>query len=284
MTVYCLGSINVDHVYRVPHLVAPGETLSADSLTTMLGGKGANQSIAAALAGAQVHHIGAVGPDGGWTLEVLREFGVNVDSVSQPDIPTGHAIITVDPSGENAIILFSGANVAQNDVTIAKALSEAGPQDILLLQNETSNQALAARIAQGRGLRVIYSAAPFDAQAVRAVLPHISILVVNEIEAAQLVQEGVSVDRPMIVTRGADGADYRAVSGETVTVSAYPVTPVDTTGAGDCFIGSVAAALDLGDDIKAALRYGAAASAIQVTREGTSQAMPRRDEVLAFMA
>lgn len=284
MTVFCLGSINVDHVYRVPHLVGPGETLAADSLTTMLGGKGANQSIAAALGGAKVHHIGAIGPDGGWTLSALQGFGVETAYVAQLDVPTGHAIISVDPQGENAILLFAGANVAQDEGAIRDALAQAGPGDTLLLQNETSHQEFAAELALAKGMRVIYSAAPFDAQAVRAVLPFVSVLVVNAVEAAQLASEGVAVSCPMIVTLGADGAEYRPVSGETVTVPAYPVTPVDTTGAGDCFIGSVVSALEQGEDIKAALRYGAAASALQVKRPGTSEAMPKRDEVLAFMA
>lgn len=283
MSVYCLGSINVDHVYAVPHLVGPGETLAADSLNTMLGGKGANQSIAAARAGADVHHVGAVGPDGGWTLDSLQGFGVKTADVARVEVPTGHAIITVDPDGENAIVLFLGANQQQSPDHIAQALDDAGPGDSLLIQNETSHQVFAAQLAQDRGLRVIYSAAPFSAQAVAQVLPYISLLVLNAVEAEQLAETGLRVPCDMIITRGADGVEYRPVSGETVTVPAFPVTPVDTTGAGDCFIGSVAGALDSGAGIERALRYGAAAAAIQVTRPGTSQAMPTRQEVLAFL-
>ena len=285
MAVFTLGSVNVDHVYAVPHLPAPGETLAAHDLSTMLGGKGANQSVAAARAGAAVRHIGAVGADGRWAMEELASFGVDVAHVAEVSEPTGHAIISVDPAGENAILLFPGANRAQCGTAIARALAGGGPGDSLLLQNETSHQAEAAQIARDRGMRVVYSAAPFEVAAVQAVLPHLSLLVVNAVEAAQLRAALGDVAGPdLIVTHGADGAEWIANSGETVTVSAFAMSPVDTTGAGDCFIGSLVAALDAGAGREEALRYAAAAAALQVTRAGTAQAMPLRDEVLAFLA
>jgi len=285
MAVFTLGSVNVDHVYRVPHLPAPGETLAAHDLSTMLGGKGANQSVAAARAGAAVRHIGAVGADGRWAVAALAAYGVDVTHVAEVEHPTGHAIIAVNPAGENAILLFPGANRAQSEAEIARALEGAGPGDSLLLQNETSHQAQAARMARERGMRVVYSAAPFSVEAVRAVLPQLTLLAVNAIEAAQLRAALGDVAGPdLIVTHGAEGAEWIADSGETVTVPAFPVTPLDSTGAGDCFIGSLVAALDSGAGREEALRYAAAAAALQVTRSGTAQAMPLRDEVLAFLA
>lgn len=285
MAVFTLGSVNVDHVYAVPHLPAPGETLAAHGLSTMLGGKGANQSVAAARAGAAVRHIGAVGADGRWAVEELASFGVDVAHVTEVREPTGHAIISVDRAGENAILLFPGANRAQSEAEISRALRAAGPGDSLLLQNETSHQAQAAQIARDRGMRVVYSAAPFEVAAVQAVLPNLSLLVVNAVEAAQLrAALGEVRGCDLIVTHGAEGAEWIASSGETVTVPAFPASPVDTTGAGDCFIGSLVAALDRGAGRKEALRYAAAAAALQVTRAGTAQAMPLLDEVLAFLA
>lgn len=285
MAVFTLGSVNVDHVYAVPHLPAPGETLAARGLSTMLGGKGANQSVAAARAGAQVRHIGAVGADGRWAAEQLAGFGVDVAHICEVGEPTGHAVISVDQAGENAIVLFPGANWAQSETEIARALEAAQPGDSLLMQNETSHQAQAAQIAKAKGMRVVYSAAPFSVEAVRAVLPHLSLLVVNRIEAAQLRAALGEVTGPdLIVTHGAEGAEWMTNSGETVTVPAFPVTPVDTTGAGDCFIGSLVAALDGGAGREQALRYAAAAAALQVTRPGTAPAMPARDEVEAFLA
>ena len=132
---------------------------------------------------------------------------------------------------------------------------------------------------------MIYSAAPFDLAAVRAVLPHVSLLVMNEIEAAQL-RDGLGALPPVevIVTKGADGAEWISAGTEPLFVPAFKVLPVDTTGAGDCFIGTLAAALDAGLDRAGAMRRAAAASALQVTRAGAAQAMPSAAEVDTFLA
>ncbi|TMV67818.1 ribokinase, partial [Thioclava sp. BHET1] len=203
--------------------------------------------------------------------------------------PTGHAVIYVDRAAENSIVLVPGANARQDDTHIAAALAGAGPADSLLLQNETTLQAEAAALARQKGLRVIYSAAPFDLVAVQAVLPHLSMLVMNEIEAAQLTGAlGQSLaDLPVadiIVTKGAQGADWTRKGEATLSVPAFRVVPVDTTGAGDCFIGSLAAALDRGLSREDAMRFASAASAVQVTRPGASDAMPARAEVEAFLS
>jgi ribokinase len=288
MAIYNLGSINIDHVYRVPHLPGPGETLAAISYSTGLGGKGANQSVAAALAGAVVHHLGAVGEGAGSALALMRARGVDVAHVATVAEATGHAVINVDGAGENAIVIHAGANQAQSEAGIVAALAGAGPGDTLLLQNETSHQVAAAELARARGMRVIYSAAPFDVGAVRAVLAHVSLLVVNAVEAAQLEAAlGVPVaDLPVaavVITRGAKGAEWIAKGEAPLFVPAFPAEAVDTTGAGDCFAGSLAAALDAGQTPQEAMRYAAAAAAIQVTRRGASGAMPTRDEVLALL-
>ncbi len=288
MAIFNLGSINIDHVYTLPHLPQPGETLAALSYSTGLGGKGANQSVAAAMAGARTTHIGAVGPEGGWTVDRLARAGVITAPIARVETATAHAIINVDAHAENAIVLFAGANACVTEAQIAEALSGATSADTLLLQNETTLQPEAAAIAAGKGLRVIYSAAPFDIAAVRAVLPHASMLVMNEGEAAQLT---AALGKPLtelpvkdiIVTRGAKGADWISAGSETVSQPAFRVTPVDTTGAGDCFIGALAAATDRGLDREKAMRFAAAAAAIQVTRPGASDAMPTRAEVETFL-
>ncbi|MDZ4096534.1 MAG: ribokinase [Paracoccaceae bacterium] len=284
MAIYNLGSINIDHIYRVPHLPAPGETLAATSYAVGLGGKGANQSVAAARGGARTFHIGAVGAEGGWTCRALVDFGVDVTHVAQRSTPTGHAIINVDPKAENSIVLYPGANLTLTDADIAAALAGAVKGDTLLLQNETSGQAVAARLAAKKAMRVIYSAAPFDLAAVKAVLADVSLLVMNEGEA-QALRNGLGglpqVD--VVVTRGAQGADWISVGGDPIHVSAFPVSPVDTTGAGDCFLGTMAAALDAGISRTQAMRRAAAAAALQVTRQGASPAMPTAAEVDAFL-
>ncbi|SMX47060.1 ribokinase [Actibacterium lipolyticum] len=284
MTVFNLGSINVDYFYEVPHIPAEGETIAAKMHRSGLGGKGANQSVAAALAGANVTHIGAIGEDGGWTVERLNGHGIDVSHVATVATPTAHAVITVDPAGENTIVLFTGANMEQSEDRISAALASGKPNDTLLLQNETSHQVFAARGAREKGMRVVYSAAPFSVDAVTAMLPHLSMLVLNEVEAEQLTAALGEINVPdLIVTRGSKGASWETAGADPITVPAFSVTAVDTTGAGDCFIGSVAASIDGGEAPEAALRYAAAASAIQVSRPGTSDAMPKRAEVLAFL-
>jgi len=285
MTVWNLGSINIDHVYRVPRLPQPGETLAALQYSMGLGGKGGNQSVAAARAGARTRHIGAVGPEGRWVLDLLTDYGVDVAHVAVGQGPSGHAIIYVDPQAENVIVTFAGANHSATRASVEAALAEAGPSDTLLLQNETSAQIDAARFARARGLRVIYSAAPFQVEAVRAVLSEVSMLVMNAGEAAEL--RAVFGEMPpldTIVTRGAEGAHWLSPGAEPLFVPSFRVTAVDTTGAGDCFIGTLAAALDAGADRQAAMRRAAAAAAIQVTRAGAAQAMPLASEVDAFLA
>lgn len=285
MTVWNLGSINIDHVYRVPRLPQPGETLAALQYSMGLGGKGGNQSVAAARAGARTCHIGAVGPEGRWVLDLLAEYGVDVAHVTVGQGTSGHAIIYVDPQAENVIVTFAGANHSATSASVGAALSQARPSDILLLQNETSAQIDAARFARARGLRVIYSAAPFQIEAVRAVLPEVSMLVMNAGEAAELrAAFGGMPPIDTIVTRGAEGAEWLSPGAEPLFVPSFRVTPVDTTGAGACFIGTLAAALDAGADCPAAMRRAAAAAAIQVTRAGAAQAMPRASEVDAFLA
>lgn len=277
--IYTFGSINADHIYYVPRLPQPGETLAASSLSRGLGGKGANQSVAASRAGSRVAHIGTVGRDGSWAVEALRGYGVDTTHIAECEAPTGHAIIAVDPRAENFIIIYAGANSEQSLSRVEAALSHAGGRDILLLQNETNLQVEAAKLAQTKGMTVIYSAAPFSTQAVRPVLRHVDLLVMNALEAAQLCF------RPscrMIVTRGSEGVDL--IEGDArVNVPAFPVQPVDTTGAGDCFIGYVAAGLDQGMELADAMRLGSAAAALQIQRPGAADAIPSRETVDAFL-
>ncbi len=280
MTIYNLGSINIDHFYDVPYLPGPGETLAALGHSTGLGGKGANQSVAAVRAGAEVVHIGAIGRDGGWVAEKLENLGVNIDNIAKIEQPTAHAIINVDQHGENAIVIFSSANVLQDKARISAALSHSTAGDFCILQNETNLVEFTARHAKALGLRVVYSAAPFDADAVSGVLPYIDMLVLNEVEALQLSSTlGVSLDAlpvdEVLVTRGAKGVRL-IKAGQTFEMPAFKVEPVDTTGAGDTYLGFFIANLDQGATAVDAMRFAAAGAAIQVTRHGTADAIPSR--------
>ncbi|MGH1458267.1 MAG: ribokinase [Paracoccaceae bacterium] len=284
MTIYTLGSINADHFYRLPHLPQPGETLACSDYSTGLGGKGANQSVAAARAGASVVHIGAIGPEGAWMCERLAQFGVDCTHVATLDVPSGHAIINVDAGGENSIVIFAGANRAVTMAQVEVALAQAEAGDVLLLQNETNLTVETARFAQEQGLKVVYSAAPFDAAAVQRILPFVSLLLVNEGEAAQLrgalgLPEGRVPVADMVTTRGAKDALWQSRAGAEFAVPAWKVEVRDTTGAGDTFAGYLAAGLSEGMEPKAAMRMASAAAALKVTRAGTADAIPARAEV-----
>lgn len=280
MAVFNLGSINADLFYQVPHLLAPGETLASTDHSRGLGGKGANMSVAIARAAARAVHIGAVGPDGRWAVDRLLEYGVDTRNIFELDVPTGHAVIMVDDHGENAILLYPGANRALTETHIASALEAATDADTFLFQNETSAQVEGATLASSKGMRVVYAAAPFDAGSVEAVLPMLDILVMNEVEAQQLTDAlGVVLTylpvRDIVVTLGGDGCRWvNTDDGTDQTFPAIPVTPVDTTGAGDTFTGFLVAALDRGLPMEQAISLGQQAGAIMVTRHGTADVIP----------
>lgn len=285
MAIYTLGSINIDHVYHVPHLVNAGETLAAIRYAKGLGGKGANQSVAAAKAGAKVFHIGATCQDADWALDELHSYGVDITHIAQLNTPTGHAIIQVDPQAENSIILFPGANRQIGDAHAAHALARAKPGDVLLVQNETSAQSATLQLAAKMGLRVLYTPAPFDLGPLKTAIPFATLLLMNEGEAAEMTAAlGGLPPCDVIITKGADGAEWHSPNAALLTIPSFRVTPVDTTGAGDCFAGTIAAALDAGLPPEQALRRATAAAALQVTRPGAAAAMPTAAEVDAFLA
>ena len=288
--IYNLGSINADFFYRMPRLPGPGETLAATAMSSGLGGKGANQSVAVARAGARVRHLGSVGRDGRWLVDQLAAVGADVAGIRISDLPTAHAIVMIDSAGENQIVIYPGANHDQCPEQIKAAFAEASPGDWLLLQNETSHQLEAAEMANGIGMCVAYSAAPFDADAVARLLPHLSLLIMNEVEAGQLSK---ALGKPVLhlpvanvlITKGAKGADWHDTRLlQTVSIPAFSVDPVDTTGAGDTFAGYAVAGLSQGMSPQGALRRAAAAAAISVTRPGTADAIPTLVEVEAFLA
>lgn len=273
--VVVLGSLNVDLVTDVERHPRPGETvLATGPVRRFAGGKGGNQAVAAAEAGARVAMVGAVGEDedGARYLARLRSRGVDVAAVRvEPGAATGQAWITVGADSENAIVVIPGANA---DLTLEdlEPVSDLGPGDVLLVQLEVPMPvvAAAARRAHGRGARVVVNAAPY------AVLPHdvaalADPLVVNEHEALALADSDV-VPGSVLVTFGGEGCSW---DGERFDGVAVPLERVvDTTGAGDAFCGALAAALATGTDRAEAIRAAAEAGATAVQRAG-AQADPR---------
>ena len=273
------GSINVDLAVPVPHLPAPGETVLGGDYRLLPGGKGANQALAARRAGAAAVLAGAVGADAfaAVALELLRRDGVDLALVREVGLPTGCAAIMIGHGGENAIAVASGANRAATAASIPDALL--GPATMVVCQMEVPAAETAALLARARaaGARTVLNLAPalppgpID-------LTQLDVLVANEGEAASL-GGGLARPRAAVVTRGAAGATAYLPGGREIAVPALAIDPVDTTGAGDTFVGVLAAGLDGGLDFAAALRRAGAAAALACLALGAQSAMPEREAI-----
>jgi ribokinase len=296
--VVVFGSINLDLVTRVARFPAPGETLAALSFATHPGGKGANQALAAARAGARARLFGAVGSDtfAAAALELLHAGAVELGGVARVSGATGCATILVDAEGENCIAIAAGANAQVDPGAVPDAALSAATT--LVLQNEVPEPANAALIARARrlGARIVLNAAPARPLPID-LLSQLDILVVNEHEAAVLAAQhgwptdaaafaralsAISPRLAVAVTLGRRGALLRS---EAATLSAAPprVDVRDTTGAGDAFVGALAAALDRGATLRDALCCGVAAGTLACTIHGAQASLPRRAEIEAAL-
>jgi ribokinase len=293
MKILNFGSLNIDHVYQVDHIARPGETISSTSYRVFAGGKGANQSAALALAGAQVFHAGQVGPEGAWLVEKLAGLGVDMRYTLASHEPTGHAIIQVDSSGQNSIVLYPGANSRISRQAIDAVLRHFEKGDILLLQNEINEIPYIIEQADENAMDICLNPAPFGPEVLGYPLDRVELLVVNETEAMGLLQTD-SIDHllpclaakwpqcRMVLTLGERGALYRAPD-EDLEIPAPCVQAVDTTAAGDTFIGYFLAGLAGGHPPRQALERAARAAALCVTRPGAMDSIPSQEEVDRFM-
>ena len=293
------GSINIDLVGHAPTLMRPGETVLGSTLDFAPGGKGANQALAAARAGAEVKMVGCVGSDDFATraLELLREGGVDLTGVRQMDRHTGTALIIVDAEGENMITVLPGANSRLN----AAALEAAGigAEDWLLLQLETPIDAsiAAARLARERGAKVVLNLAPFMDFDL-ALLADIDVLVVNETELAGVLamlgapalDEAASVawlaektGTTVVATLGARGA-LAAANGDIFTTPALAIAPIDTVGAGDTFVGYLAAGLAGNLALHQAMEQAGIAAGLACLTRGAQPSIPAIGAVTARLA
>ncbi len=284
MKIVNFGSLNIDSVYRVSEIARPGETVSASDTAVYPGGKGLNQSVALARAGAAAVHAGAVGPDGAFLADLLRGEGVDISLLRQVNMPSGRAVIQVSDAGENAIVISGGANLAPDAETVASVAAALGGGDILLLQNETSMTAAVISAAAARGARVFFNPSPVTAAVSGYPLESVDTLLVNRGEYAALKDRLADFRGNLLITLGKDGAEYRASDGGRLTVPAVCAgETLDTTGAGDTFTGYFTAAVAEGMPAERALRFAAAAAAICVTRRGAAPSIPYRAEVLKFL-
>jgi ribokinase len=277
MKVINFGSLNIDLVYHVREFARPGETISATGFARFAGGKGLNQSVALARAGAEVFHAGAVGADGGFLLDVLRESGADCSAVAvDPEVPTGHAVIQVADSGENLIVLYPGANHRITPELTERALANAEVGDILLLQNEISSIPGIMRAASKRGMRIFFNPAPMTSAVAEYPLELVDTLIVNETEWEAVAGCQLPSALNILKTLGARGAVYN----DDIRVPADHVDRVvDTTAAGDTFIGYFIAELLRGAGVSAAMTTAAAASAWCIQRPGASPSIPWRKDL-----
>ena len=290
MKLLVFGSLNIDDVYRVNHLVKEGETMESRSYQRCEGGKGLNQAIALAKAGADVYMAGAVGADGTFLLDFLSSFGVHTEYMRTLSVPTGRAIIQVDDEGRNAILLYGGANRCVTPEIIDGVLGSFGEDDWILLQNEISGVDYLINAASGKGMTVLLNPSPLTEELKRSSLQRVDWFILNEVEGYgftgktgdnDIVADMLSQypSSRVLLTLGERGAVYADVT-QRVWQDAIRSNVQDTTGAGDTFTGYFIHSILTGNTIERAMRIASHAASIAISRMGAGRSIPYADEVM----
>ena len=286
MRVLSFGSINIDTVFHVPHLVGPGATIAASSVERFAGGKGANQSVALARAAIPVFHAGRIGQDGLWVRDLITACDVDTSLVvTDTDHLTGSAFIQVDGRGENAIVLDAGANHAITSQQIESTFAGFARGDVLVLQNEVNAVPAMIESARRRGMQIAFSAAPMNESVCSYPLDDVDYVFVNETEAELLSGRANPEEaaralpgRTRVITQGAKGA-IAFDGSQLFQVPAPTVQVVDTTAAGDTFVGYCLSACLRDTPLPEAVRIACHAAALSVSRRGAMSSIPSLDEV-----
>ena len=290
MKIVNFGSINIDYVYDVNHIVRAGETAESTHFSRFAGGKGLNQSVAIAKAGTPVFHAGMIGNEGIFLKQFLEEQKVDTTFVKTlEDEASGHAIIQVDESGQNSIILFGGANRKFEEQYIDGVLNQFNIGDILILQNEINTIPYILETAKNKGLKVFLNPAPMNRDVLNYPLNCVDCFIVNEIEGSELTDESeperiISAianrypEASVILTLGENGCIY-ADDERILKMAAEKVDVVDTTAAGDTFIGYFISEFAKQNDVESCLKLASKAAAICVTRRGAADSIPERNEL-----
>ncbi len=284
------GSLNLDHTYRVSHIVAPGETIASSSMSVFPGGKGLNQSIALARAGACVYHAGMIGEDGMLLMTTCSENGVNTDYIKTIAEPTGNAFIQVSDSGENCIVLFGGANRCNTREHIQEVLSHFEVGDVLLLQNEINLVDVLIEEASKKGMTIVLNPSPYNESIASCDLEKVHIFMINEVEGQQITGEhspqkilaAMAKRYPRsatVLTLGSKGVMF-CKDGEITSQDSCKVNAVDTTAAGDVFTGYfIKTYFEAKHSVSDALKVATKAAALAVMREGAVPSIPWKREV-----
>ena len=292
MKILVFGSLNIDLVFSVDHVAAPGETIASTALVKSAGGKGANQAAALARAGMPVYMAGKIGADGQFLVDLLESYGVNTGGVIRYGGATGQAIIQLDRNSQNAIVLYPGGNGAITVEEAQAVLGEFGAGDTVVLQNEISCLGEIITLAKKRALRVCLNPSPCDGTIAQLPLELVDMFFVNEIEGATLASMPAAAPLPevldelvrrfpraeIVLTAGSGGAYYGSGAYRTKG-DAVPVQVADTTGAGDTFTGYFIAARAQNMPVPQALAAACKAASITVSRFGAMESIPAAGEV-----
>lgn len=284
MRIYNLGSLNIDYVYDVDHFVSAGETLSSDKMQIFPGGKGLNQSVALARAGAEVIHGAVIGEDGGFLTEILSSAGVDTSRIETIPRRCGHAVIQVDKSGQNCILLYPGTNRCIDRRYIENFLSDAERDDILVVQNEISGLDIAFETAHRKNMRIAFNPSPFHSDIKKLPLSLVSWLFCNETEGEALfgsrdireITERFITQIPdgdLILTLGKDGSVFKNRE-KFIAQPIFETKTVDTTAAGDTFLGYFLASVTKGESVERSMEIASKAASVAVSVKGASSSIP----------
>ncbi len=293
MKVLNFGSLNLDYVYRVKEFVQPGETLAVLSQEVLAGGKGLNQSVALARAGAEVYHAGLYGKGGELLKQTLTDSGVHTEYLLSSEELQGNAVIQVNDKGENCILLYGGSNQCITEQQIEETLSHFSAGDYLVLQNEINHLPLIVDKAYAIGMKIVLNPSPFNEKLNDVDFGKLSWIFVNEIEAKQLsgfddADAAYAAihrrypDLSVLITLGKAGS-VAYTNGERCVQPIFDVKVVDTTAAGDTFTGYFIASVMQQLPLSDAMKRATAASSIGVSRKGASPSIPTSQEVTEFL-
>ena len=285
MKVLCFGSLNIDYVYQVDHIVSSGETEKTSGVNVNCGGKGLNQSVALSRAGVKVWHAGMVGKEGDVLIEKCVQNEVNADFVRKTDGRSGHTIIQVDKDGNNSILLFGGANQSMTVEFIDEVIDNFDEGDMILLQNEVNLLNVIIDKAYEKGLIIVLNPSPYNEALNECDMSKVSYFLLNEIEGEQMTGEKepekilkeinkMYPSAKVVLTLGENGAFYLK-DNKTYYQSAFKVKAVDTTAAGDTFTGYFIASVIKGMNPEEGLELAARASSIAVTIPGAIDSIPK---------
>ena len=289
MKVLNFGSLNIDHVFSVDHMVQAGETINASSKDVYAGGKGLNQSIALARAGVPVYHAGVVGEDGTLLLRRLVECGVDISLLCTVEGPSSHTFIQVDRQGQNCIVVYTGSNIQVTEAYVDQVLKSFGAGDFIVLQNEINAIDSIMEKASAKGMRIVFNPSPLDDRIIHYPLEKVDFFLMNELEGhaftgydePEKIIKAMHTSYPsatIVLTLGADGV-LCCHRNKFFRQAACPAPVVDTTAAGDTFTGYFIACLLKNRPIQEILEKACRASAITVGRKGASDAIPTAEEV-----